>query len=452
MFNSTAFITVFYFFFFPTVLSGQHLSYDHFEDADMDSIFAEFDKPGSPGCAVGIVDHGDLIFSKGYGLANLDNNLPIRSDSRFMIASISKQFAAAALLMMAQEGKLDLDEDLRTYISELPEFEYPITARQVMHHTSGLRDIFNLLSLADIGLDNTTTVEQAVELIGRQKRLNFRPGSQFLYNNTGYFLISVLVENNTGMSLREYTDKHFFQPIGMTSTHFHDDIGMVVSGRVTSYRTMPYGPGRFYRDNMDRIGARGLFTTIEDMALWDANFMENKSNLENFTTRLTEVGVLRNGSELDYAAGLRLSRYKTLETIGHGGNYMGFRTSYMRFPDYQLGIITFCNMSDINPAVYSRQVADLYLREVFDEHFEEYAARFRNDPFNTSYVVTLEKGDLYLKHSAGKKERLIWEENDTFSTDSWKVLFTRNSDDEIESMKIKSSRTGKITFNKIEDS
>lgn len=446
--SSSVFFAILYLFLFSTLLSAQQLVYDHVEESDMDSIFTEFSKPLNPGCAVGVVDHGELIFAKGYGSANLDYDIPIRPDSRFMIASISKQFAAAALLMLDQEGKLDMDENLGTYIPGLPEFEYPVTARQIMHHISGLRDIFNLLTLADIGLDNTTTSEQAIELIGRQKRLNFRPGDQFLYSNTGYFLISILVENFTGMTLREYSDKHFFQPIGMTSTHFHDDTGMVVPDRVTSYRNMPYGPGRFYRDNMDRMGARGLFTTIEDMALWDANFIENRSNLDNFTERMTEVGILRNGTELDYAAGLRISRYKALYTVGHGGNYMGFRTNYMRFPDYQLGIITFCNKSDINPAVYSRQVADLYLSEAFDGQFKEYAARYRNNPFNTDYEVILEDGDLYLKLEQKIKKRLIWEGNDEFSTESWEVSFSRNRDDDIESMKIKSPRTGKITFNR----
>jgi CubicO group peptidase (beta-lactamase class C family) len=318
-----------------------------------------------------------------------------------------------------------------------------------MHHTSGLRDIYNLLSLADTGLDNTTTSDQAVELIGRQQRQNFRPGSRHLYSNTGYFLISVLTEKLTGMSLREYTHKHFFKPIGMSSTHFHDDTGTIVPNRVTSYRSMPYGPGRFYRDNMDRTGARGLFTTIEDLALWDANFIENRSNLDNFTEKMTEPGSLSNGTGIDYAAGLRLSRYKTLKTVGHGGNYMGFRTHYMRFPDYQLGIIVFCNMSNINPAVYSRQIADLYLKEVFDERFDKYTGYFVNQSLNAGYEVSLDNGDLNLKRGRDFRERLIWSGNDEFSTDRWDVHFRRNSNNEIYRIEIKSPRTGSVSFTRI---
>ena len=429
---------------------SQASAYQHVETADVDSIFSEF-KADMPGCAVGVSDRGNLIFAKGYGSANLDYQIPIEPDSRFMIASISKQFAAASLLMLEQEGKLDLDEDLRTYIPELPEFEEPITARQVMHHTSGLRDMFILLILADIGLDNTTTPEQTLELIGRQKRLNFKPNSQYTYNNTGFFLISVLVEKITGKTLREYADEHFFQPIGMASTHFHDDTGMVVPNRAESYRSISNGYGRFYRDNLDRVGARGLFTTIEDMALWDGNFIENKSHLDNFTEKMTEAGVTVNGDTLDYAAGLRISRYKMLETVGHGGSYMGFKTNYMQFPEQQLGIIVFCNLSSINPATYARQVADLYLKDPFEEQLKQYSGLFRNEKMNVLYNIILEDGDLYLKRGINQKHRMIWRDDDEFTVQGRQVNFRRNEQGDLEKLDIKSTRISPVTFEKVSE-
>ncbi len=422
--------------------------YSHVSEIDMDSIFFAFNRPDTPGCAVGVVCNGDLIFSKGYGTANLDYGTPIRPDSRFMVASVSKQFAAAALLMMAQEGVLDLDEDLRSYISELPEFEKPITARQIIHHTSGLRDIFNLLSLADVGLDNTTTNEDALVMLSRQQRLNFEPGSEYLYSNSGYFLISVLVKEVTGMSLRDYTHKHFLEPIGMTATHWHDDTEMIVPNRVTSYRPTSRGPGQFYRGNMDRIGARGLFTTIEDFAKWDANFIENRTHLEDFTRIMTRAGSTNNGSFINYAAGLRLGRYKSLSTIGHGGSYMGFRTHYMRFPQYELGIVVFCNKSNINPAVYSRQVADLYLRNTFGDLFRGYAAHYHNESLDASFSVVLKDGDLYLKRQSGEKQRMLWTDNDRFRAGRWNIRFQRNSNGQIDRFTIEAPRTGIITFHK----
>lgn len=426
----------------------------HVSEADLDSIFMAYDIPDTPGCAVGVASNGDLIFSKGYGIANLDYGIPIKPDSRFMIASISKQFAAAALMMMEQNGELDLDEDLKTYIPELPVFDNPITARQIMHHTSGLRDIFNLLFLADIGLDDTTTDEDAMVMLSRQQRLNFEPGSRHLYSNSGYFLISVLVKNITGLTLREYTEKYFFEPIGMEHSHWHDDTEMIVPKRVISYRPTADGPGQFYRGNMHRVGARGLFTTIEDFAKWNANFIENRSRLEDFTAKMTQPGSTSRRDSINYAAGLRLGKYKAIPTVGHGGSYMGFRTNYMRFPDYELGIFVFCNKSSISPAVHARQIADLYLREIFSKKFEEFVATYHSRSLETEFEVYPENGDLYLKRLAsgtkkGESHRLIWSEEDTFRAGRWDVRFERNDSDDITQLTIQAPRTGKITFERI---
>lgn len=419
--------------------------YSHVESSEIDAIFSSYDNT-TGGCVVGIADRGELIFSGGYGMANLDYGIPLEPDSRLMIASISKQFAAAAMLMMEQEGYLDLDEDIRTYIPEMPEFDEPVTTRMLIHHTSGLRDYFNLLSLKEMGLDPTFTYDEAIEMLSSQQALNFRPGTQHLYSNSGYFLMSVIVKNLTDMSMREYTDKHFFQPLGMESTHFHDDLEMNVPNRAMSYRPGPDGPGQFYRDNIDRVGDRALFTTIEDFAKWEANFIENRTNLENFTEKMTRKGVFRNGREHNYAAGLRINSYRTLDTVGHGGNYMGFRSSYVRFPEQELGIMVFCNMSNISPAPYANQLADLFLMKEFEEIFEEYKGLYRNDGFNRNYEIIMDDGDLYLKKGLRDKERLVWRNNDRFSAGSWDVRFQRNDDDEIEGFTVETGRTGRVTF------
>lgn len=426
--------------------------YSHVSESDLDSIFFAFARPDTPGCAVSVACHGEQIFARGYGIANLDYGVPIRPDSRFMVASVSKQFAAAALMMMAQEGVLDLDVDLRTYIPELPKFEKPITARQVIHHTSGLRDIYDLLALADIGLDNTTTNEDALAMIGRQQRLNFDPGTGFLYSNSGYFLMSVLTRNITGMSLRDYTHKHFFEPIGMHATHWHDDTGMIVPNRVISYRPTPLGAGQFYRGNMDRVGARGLFTTVEDFVLWDANFIENRTHLENFTEVMSRPGSTTRRDSINYATGLRHGVYRDLVTLGHGGSYMGFRTNYMRFPELQLAITVFCNKSDISPAAYSRQIADLYLRNVFAERFADLVGTYRSESLGVSFTVVPENGDLYLKRSGedfyDDLRRMVWSAGDRFRVDRWTIRFERDDDGHIRHFTLEAPRTGAITFHR----
>jgi len=438
--------TIFLWVLLPSAFS-QSISYDHVDTTEIDAIFIDYNEK-TGGCAVGVADRGELIFSNGYGMANLEYGIPMEPDSRLFIASISKQFAAAALLMMEQEGILDLDENLQTYIPEIPEFEEPITARQLIHHTSGLRDLFSLLHLKDLGLDPTTTTEDALTLIQNQQRLNFRPNTDHSYSNSGYVLMSVLSENLTRMTLREYTDKHFFKPLGMESTHFHDDLEMIVPKRADSYSPSAEGLGRFYRDNIDRVGARGLFTTIEDFARWDANFIKNRTNLDHFTERMTEKGVYNNGSSHNYAAGLRIDTYRGLETVGHGGNYMGFRSNYIRFPDYDLAITVFCNMSNINPAAYTRQLADLYLMEVFTEKFSEFAGRYRNEGFGREYDFLIEDGDLYIKKSYGEKERLVWQENDRFNAGNWSIEFIRENES-VTGLTVQTSRTGEITFNRL---
>lgn len=434
-------------FIFQTVggfSQSVQLTFDQVDTAEVDSVFTDYTIE-TPGCAVGVTHQGGLIFSKGYGMANLDYGIPIEPNSRFMIASISKQFAAAALLMMEQEGLLDLDENLKTYIPELPDFETPITARNIIHHTSGLRDLFSLLALKDVGLDNTTGPDATLELISNQTKLNFEPNSRYLYSNSGYFLMSVLVPNLTGMSLREYTNKHFFEPLGMEDTHFHDDTGMIVSNRAESYRPTSNGVGRFYRDNLDRVGARGLFITIEDFAKWDANFLDNRSNLKDFRKKMLKLGVFNDGDEQDYAAGIRVSDYRKLDTFGHGGNYMGFRTSYMHFTDYQLGVIVFCNRSNISPASHAREVADIFLKDAFTDLFAEYTGTYQNDLFRTEFDVIEEEGKLYLIRGLGEKDEMVWQEDDEFEAGSRTVTFERNSD-QIQSMKLRSSRTANITF------
>ena len=434
--------------FFPNNILAQTNALKQVPTESIDNIFADFDNAESPGCAIGINHHSELIFSKGYGMANLDYGLPLRPDSRFMIASISKQFAAAALLMLEQEGKLDLEADLRTYIPEISQFDDPITARQLIHHTSGIRDIFNLLSIADIGLDDTTTKEQALEMLANQKALNFTPGTRHLYSNMAYFLMSVVVERFSDYTLREYTDKHFFEPLGMKATHWHDDTEMVVPDRVISYLPTASGPGMFYRGNIDRVGDRGLFTTIEDFSKWDINFIENRTNLENFTEKMVKPGSIASTDSINYASGLRLGRYKSLYTVGHGGNYMGFRTNYVRFPDYDLGIFVFCNMSNINPASYTYDVADLYLEPLFEEILSDYTGRFKHEGLNALYKIEVHKGDLYMTSPFLEDRKLNWISEDHFTSSGWQIRFIRSEENQITGFTVESPRTGKLTFTK----
>ena len=202
----------------------------------IDSIFAEYDKTYSPGCALAILKDGNIIYEKGYGISNLEYNIEISPSSIFHVASISKQFAAAAIIRLSQEGKLSLNDDIRKYLPEVPDFGHTITFNHLLHHTSGLRDQWDLQRLAGWREDDLIKEKDILEMLTRQKSLNFLPGDEEVYCNTGYTLMGIAVKRVSGVSLREYADSVFFKPLGMTSTHFHSDHSEITPNRTSAYQ------------------------------------------------------------------------------------------------------------------------------------------------------------------------------------------------------------------------
>src|SRR5688500_6600267 len=201
----------------------------------IDTIFAAYDNRQSPGCAVSAVDGDRTLVLKGFGMASLEHDLPITSQSAFYAASVSKQFTAFSVALLAQQGKLSLDDDVRKWLAEVPNFGKTITVRHLIHHTSGLRDYFGLLGMTGWPGDGPLTEAQFLDLVGRQKALNFEPGGRHLYSNTGYVLLSILVKRVSGQSLREFADASIFKPLGMNSTTFRDDHAMLVKNRAFAY-------------------------------------------------------------------------------------------------------------------------------------------------------------------------------------------------------------------------
>ncbi|MDQ3174353.1 MAG: beta-lactamase family protein [Acidobacteriota bacterium] len=201
----------------------------------VDALFAQWAKPDLPGCALGVIKDGRMIYKRGYGMANLDYDIPISSSSVFYIASTSKQFTAASIALLAKQGKIWLDDPIRRYMPELSELYNPVTIRHLIHHTSGIRDYLTLMSIAAIRTENIYTDEDVIELLSRQKALNFKPGDQHFYSNSGYLLLSMIVKRVTGKSLRQFADENIFKPLGMKNTHFHDDRTMIVKNRAISY-------------------------------------------------------------------------------------------------------------------------------------------------------------------------------------------------------------------------
>lgn len=412
----------------------------------IDTLFSEFDRTTGPGCAVGVGRRGELLFSSGYGMANLDYGIPITPRSRFFIASVSKQFTAASLWMLEQEELLDLDEDLRDVLPEMADMPAPFTARQILHHISGLRDLYDLLALADVGLDPHYSVHQTLELIARQQELNFDPGSAYSYSNSAYFLASILVERLTGRALDDYAREHLFLPSDMASTHFHDDTGRIVPDRVTSYRPYGEGYGRFIRDNLDRTGARGLVTTVEDLIRWEGNFYENRTSLEQFVEKMTTPGSLTNGETIDYASGLRLGTYNGLETVSHGGNYMGFKTHFLRFPTEELAVAVFCNGSSISPSGYAYDVAELWLEEQMNTYTDPMTGTFCHEGLESCLTIRHEGADLMLERRFGDPVELSYDDDRQYTGSGWTLSWSPDHS----RIEIETGRTATMTFERRE--
>jgi CubicO group peptidase (beta-lactamase class C family) len=331
-------------------------------DPKVDRIFAQWNHPSSPGCALSVLRRGSAIYTKGFGSANLEHNVPITPHTVFDIGSISKQFTAMSVLLLAKEGKLSLDDDIHKFIPELPLYEAPITVRNMLHHLSGLKSYTDLLDLAGVPEIDQTTDADALALIARQTTLNFPPGRQYLYSDTNYFLLALVVQRLSGASLREFARRRIFEPLKMTSTHYHDDHRMIVPHRATGYAPGRDGGFDIDMSNFEELGDGSVMTTVEDLARWDRNFYTPVVGGRSVIDQLQELGVRSDGSRTPYAMGLILDRYRGFARVQHTGEWVGYRSSLIRFPRQQLSVIVLCNMiGDLDPLALSERVADRYL-------------------------------------------------------------------------------------------
>ena len=238
----------------------------------VDQLFAQWAGPDSPGASIAIIQNGKIVYSQGYGSANLEYGVPNTPATVFDLASVSKQFTAFAIYLLAQDGKLSLDDDVRKYLPKLHDFGKVITIRQLVHHTSGVRDQSNLLLLAGWRLEDVITDEDVARLLFQQTELNFAPGDRFLYSNSGYTLLAIVVKQVSGKTLPEFAKERIFDPLGMAHTHFQDDYGIVVKDRAYSYARQPDGKYRYVALSYSMAGPSGLFSTVGDLARWDENF------------------------------------------------------------------------------------------------------------------------------------------------------------------------------------
>ena len=338
-------------------------------EARVDRVFAQWDHFDTPGCAVSIMRDGSVVYARGYGSANLEYDIPITPSSVFHVASISKQFTAMAVALLVSDGRVSWDDDIRHYVPEVPNFGVPITLRHLAHHTSGLRDYRSLLRMAGWRWEEDI-IRQAdvLDVTSGQRALNFEPGTEFLYSNTGYTLLAVVVKRVSGQSLRQFAEARIFAPLGMTATGFQDDHTAVVRNRAYAYMQADDGEYRVNIPDFDTVGDTGLQTTVEDLARWDRNFYTAEVGGSDVLADLHRGGTLDGDRVISYAAGLAHGVYRGHATVGHGGIDAGYRVEFLRFPEQALSVAVLCNFPSSDPDRLARQVADAYLEPAADEN------------------------------------------------------------------------------------
>lgn len=349
----------------------------------VDALFSDMTEKPAPGCAFAVIREGELVLARGYGMADLERGVPIGPDTVFDLGSTSKQFTAACVLLLEQDGELSVDDDVRRWLPELPDYGEPITICDLLHHTSGLRDYLTLFELAGISSQDWTTGADALEMIARQKALSFPPGSAHWYSNSNYFLLSVIVERATGQTLAQFAEARIFGPLKMERTHVHDDHRRLVPGRAIGYAQV--GEGTFGLDlsDFEQTGDGSVFSTVEDLARWDANFYDPVVGGQELIDALRVKGKLDDGTEIDYARGLMLGRTGELDFELHGGAWAGYRAQMLRFPAKQLSLICLCNSGDLDPSHFVWRAAALLAGDELGsapEHEEQEAIEPQGKP------------------------------------------------------------------------
>ena len=343
----------------------------HAQSQQADQLFGRWDLPTSPGCAVGVDRAGELLLRRAYGMADLEWNIPNTPETIFENGSVSKQFTAGAIVLLALDGKLSLENDVREYVPELPDYPETITLRHMLNHTSGLRDWGSVASLGGWGRSQRTHTHQHVlDILGRQSALNFAPGHEYSYSNSGYNLLAIIVGRVSGMSFAEFSKQQIFEPLGMTRTQWRDDYTRIVPGRSAAYTANPDGSFSINRPIENVHGNGGLLTTVGDLLLWNRSLDEASLAGPEFVEMMETQGVLNNGSPISYALGLTVGEAFGLRTVSHGGATSGYRAGLVRFPGQELGVAVLCNVTNANGMGLTMDVAELYLGDLVQDEPE----------------------------------------------------------------------------------
>ncbi len=357
----------------------------------------------APGCAAAVSLNGDVVFEKAFGLADLEHNVSNTTQTIFESGSVAKQFTAAALVLLQQDGKLSLDDPVKKYIPELPDYGAPLTIRHLLNHTAGLRDWGTVLSLTGAGRgDRVISQDLAFDIVIHQRALDFTPGSEYSYSNSGYTLAATIVERVSKQKFPAFIEERLFKPLGMKNSSWRDDYQRIVPGRAQAYSRQGSGPWRLNMPFMNVYGNGGMLTTIGDWMKWNA-MLESRSLGAPLVDALETRGVLNDGRKISYALGLTVDSYKGLKDVAHGGATAGYQTFLTRYPDKKVSIGVMCNGTSPSAGAIAAGITDEIFgpfpeapkteaAKVSDDELKKFVGIWRNEKTHAPARFVIENG------------------------------------------------------------
>ncbi|MFN2316365.1 MAG: serine hydrolase domain-containing protein [Gemmatimonadales bacterium] len=432
--------------------------------ARIDSVFARWNLPSSAGCALGVSYRDQVVLERAWGMAELEHGVPITPATIFEAGSVTKQFTTAAILLLAQEGKLSLDDDIRKHVPEVPDYGAPITIRHLIHHISGLKDWG---AIADIGGwprgSRIYTHAHVLEIVSRQRTLNHPPGDEYIYSNTNYNLLAIIAERVSGESLPALTKRLIFDPLGMTRTGWRDDFQRLVPGRAQAYT----GAGTNWRlqmPNENVYGNSSLLTTVGDLLIWSANATHLRVGGEAFLREQLRQGRLTSGEEISYAGGVSVTRDEAGTLVSHTGATAGYRAYLGRLPDSGWAVAILCNAANAPPAPLGRGVVDALLKRAPrpavaaapsatlqlspgpTSPLEDYTGRYVSGDADVAYLAEVEAGYLVLWGQGARRIVLVSAGGDRFTSGGGELVFTRNPAGQVDGIHWSVERARNVRF------
>ena len=446
-------------------------------ESKIDALFDVHNEQDQPGVVLAIIRNGGVIYQQGYGMADLEHETQITPSTVFDIASVSKQFTGFAIAKLTFDGIISLDDNVRKYLPEMPDFGDKITVRHLVHHTSGLRDWVQSMVVAGVRMDDVISFQHILKMVKHQQSLNFKPGQMYLYSNTGYNLLAEIVQRVTNQLFADWTVSNIFRPLGMSNTYVCDNHEMVVKNRASSYYQHE---GRFCNavDNLTALGSSSLYSTVEDLTKWVLNFDDKQVGGDQVIELMHQKGKLNSGEQIDYAFGQRVGMYKGLRIADHSGSWRGFRSHLIRFLDRMFSVVILSNYASSDPTGWANEIADLHFVDLPDpadmnhtlnqaiqtkklvysdassnltlEQLKKFEGDYYSQELDTTYSILVHEGQLIAQHIRNNDILLAYD-GVGFTSDEWffsQIYFKRNHYGQIIGFVLDGERVKNLYFTK----